>query len=57
MTKAAAIHALPVVIRAAVLLPVAIRAAVLLPVAIRAAAAARAVQLPISRPTSAPTAT
>ena len=47
MTKAAAIHALPVVIRAAVLLPV----------AIRAAAAARAVQLPINRPTSAPTAT
>ena len=47
MTKAAAIHALPVVIRAAVLLPV----------AIRAAAAVRAVQLTISRPTSAPTAT
>ena len=47
MTKAAAIHALPVVIRAAVLLPV----------EIRATEAAREVQLPISRPTSAQKAT
>ena len=55
MTKVAATHATtsyPVAVHAAALLPAAVR-----PAAIRAAAAARAVQLPISRPTSAPTAT